>query len=287
MSNQQNTPNRAALEEKVRLVEQLKVENAHRDARATRPLTQTLDTQKRELASALAYLDKLAKEHEAKLSQLRALNTPQAQAEIKAIETKLNLYTTVRGAAGNFEASLNATDPAALATAALTMRLAEAELVVANAKLVIEEQMPSISIVKAALGQPAKLAPAQTPIANQLKARLKGNAALNQQVNAALHFYQDALTCLQQEERSLIQFKALKGKEAIQFAATTMKVSSLAGKINQLRNLHTSFAMDPALKQLFPAPVEVTVPQLPPGVNPQKAKAKPLTGILRDILGLK
>lgn len=286
MSNQQSTPNRAALEEKMRRAEQLKTENAAREARATKPLVNTLETQKRELASALAYLDKLAKEYEARLPQLKAANTPQSQAEIKSIEMKLNLYKTVRGAAGSFEESINATDPAALASAALTMRLAEAELVVANAKMVLEEQTPSINILRAALGQPVRLAPPQMPAVNQLKARLGANAALSQQANAAIHFYQDALTCMQQEDRSLAHFKTLKGKEALQFAATSMKVSSLAGKINQLRNLHTAFAVDPVLKQLFPAPLDVEIPQLPPGVNPQKAKAKPLTGILKDILGI-
>ena len=285
MSNRAGAPSSAEVEEKKRLAEKLKAEKAAKE-KAIQDLEQQLKAHKHEVASALAYLDKLAKEHEGKLAELKAANTPDAKAQIQRIEAKLALYRTVRSAAGRFEESMGTGNLATFATTALSLRIAEGEAVIANAKLVLGDMTGSIEVLKSAIGQPAKVAPNQMPVVNPIKARLKASPALGQQVNAAIHFYQEAQSSAAQEELHLNQLRGMQGKEAVQFAASTMKISQLAGKINNLRNLYQTFATEPAIKPLFPEPIEIEIPRLPAGVKPQKGPAKPLTGILMDILGL-
>lgn len=282
---QRQAPTSPELEEKKRLVEKLKADKAAKE-KAIKDLENSLVAQKQEVTEALHYLDKLAKEQQDKLNALRASKDPKAQAMIAGLESKLALYKTVRGAAGKFEESMGTGNLKTFTATALVLRLAEGEAVVANAKLVLEDLVPSINVLKAVLGQPAKLGPEHAQLVPQIKARLKVNPALNQQLNAAIHFFMEAEAASKQEEVNLQTLRGMQGKEAVQFAANTMKISSLAGKINNLRNLHQSFSKEPLVKSLFPEQVEIEIPKLPPGFNTQKTQAKPLTGILMDILGI-
>jgi len=282
---QRQAPSSPELEEKRRLVEKLKAERATKE-KAIKDLENSLLSQKQEVTAALHYLDKLAKDQQDKLTALRQTNDPKNAPMIKSLETKLGLYKTVRAAAGKFEDSMGTGNLKTFTATAIILRMAEGEAVVANAKLVLEDLEPSINVLKAVVGQPAKLSPAHNQLVPQIKARLKVNPALNQQLNAAVHFFQEAAVASQQEEGHLATLRGMTGKEAVQYAANTMKISSLAGKINNLRNLHQTFSKEPLVKQLFPEPIEIEIPKLPPGFNTQKAQAKPLTGILMDILGL-
>lgn len=282
---QRQAPSSPELDEKRRLVEKLKAERATKE-KAIKDLENSLVAQKQEVTAALHYLDKLAKEQQDKLTALRQSNDPKAQAMIKSLESKLGLYKTVRAAAGKFEESMGTGNLKTFTATALILRLAEGEAVVANAKLVLEDLEPSFNVLKAVLGQPAKVNPEHTQLVQQIKGRLKVNPALNQQLTAAVHFFVEADSSSKQEEVNLQTLRGMQGKEAVQFAANTMKVSSLAGKINNLRNLHQTFTREPLIQGLFPEPVEIEIPKLPPGFNTQKSQAKPLTGILMDILGI-
>lgn len=285
MSNRQGAPTSPELEEKKRLVERLQAEKAAKE-KQIKDLEGNLRAQKQEVTAALHYLDKLAKDHQEKLKELQADKTHKAQAQAKRIEAKLALYKSVRAAAGKFEDTMGTGNLNSFASTALSLRLAESEAVIANAKLVLDDLSESIDVLKSAVGQPVRLAPNLMPAANAIKARVHGNPQLHQQVNAAIHFYQETGTATQQEELNLNTLRGMTGKEAVQFAANTMKISSLAGKVNNLRNLYQTFSKEPAIKPLFPEPIAITIPRLPPGMTTQKNEAKPLTGVLMDLLGL-
>lgn len=282
---QRQAPSSPELDEKRRLVEKLKAERATKE-KAIKDLEGSLVAQKQEVTAALHYLDKLAKEQQSKLDALRQSKDPKAQAMIAGLESKLALYKTVRAAAGKFEESMGTGNLKTFTATALVLRMAEGEAVVANAKLVLEDLQPSLNVLKAVLGQPVRLGPEHAPLVPPIKSRLKVNPALSQQINAAIHFFVEAEAASKQEEVNLATLRGMSGKEAVQFAANTMKISSLAGKINNLRCLHQTFSKEPLVKALFPETVEIEIPKLPPGMSPQKTQGKPLTGILMDILGI-
>ena len=284
-SNADLEEQKKVLEQKKKILEKLQAEKAARDKEISN-LKGQLEAQKQEVGSAMRYLDQLAKEHQAKLETLKKSGNPQAQAEIEMIESKLALYHTVRHAATRVEESAEAKNFASLASSALSLRLAEGEAVIANAKMVLKELTPAMQILRFAVGQPTQLSPVQNSLAIPIENKANSSQSFKQQLTATLHYFQEAENSTTTEEANLGYLKNLGGKEALQFAANTMKISALAGKINNLRNLHQTYGKDPLVKPLFPEPVEVTIPKMPPGMKPQKSPSKPLTGILKDLLGL-
>lgn len=247
----------------------------------------------RELKLRLDYLDQLAREHEAELARLRGdPPSPQRDARIKRIEQKLGFYHAVRSAAAGAEQvganriapnpdAKPGTQPTQRVTVqdVFSMKLIEAQSIVAGARLVIDELQPKMKVIGGVLGKPAQYTPAELTMVNKIKARAKTSPALMQRLQMIFQQFTDAQGAVLTAEKQFEQLKHLSGREALQFLTGTIKAPQLSGKLYHLERLHMEYAGDPDLSKLFPAPQPVHYPTPAPEA-PQEQKVKPKGGLM-------
>ncbi|MBM3267868.1 MAG: hypothetical protein FJZ01_09490 [Candidatus Sericytochromatia bacterium] len=251
----------------------------------------------RELKLRLDYLDQLAKEHEAELNRLRAEPpSPQRDARIRRIDQKLGFYVAVKSAANgaeqvgaarvvpNPEARPGTQGQRVTVQDVFSMKMIEAQSIVAGARLVIDELLPRMKVVGGVLGKPAQYSPAELTMVNKVKARAKASPALMQRLQMIFQQFTDATTALVNAEKQFEQLKHLSGREALQFLTGTIKAPQLSGKLYHLERLHVEYAGDPDLSKLFPAPQPVNYPALS-AEQPAEQKAKPRGGLM-SLFGL-
>jgi hypothetical protein len=272
---------RAELEEKKVLVQQLKQKKAETEKHISN-LQNSISSQRAEIASAIRYMDELARPNLVRLQELRSLGNQAPPAELKRIQSQLDLYTHTREAMVRFEKSMGTTT--SLVEQTVAMRLAEAEIVVASAKMVMvdfaatrQDIQNLLNGAKMSIEDRKRLAPAVD--------RLKKMPILQQRLQAAFHFFSETEQAIRLEDQQVQQLRALQGREALKFASS-LKIGQLTGKVNQIRSLRPSFQAEPLILALFPEWVEVQIPRAKSG-GQESSGSKPFTGMLKELFGLK
>ncbi|HEY9766025.1 MAG TPA: hypothetical protein V6C82_06650 [Chroococcales cyanobacterium] len=257
---------------------------------------QEIQAASRTIKSRLAYMDQMAKQFKDQLKQFNAQPpTPELQVKISRMERKIAAYEVVRRACASLEQTLEAATAdystrqillgkigSASPKETMEFAMAEAELVVINARLMVDDLAPRMRLVQSAMGQPVKLEKTELATVSTLKARINASVELKQRLGTTLQYFQEATAAVAQGEKDLVALKQLTGKEAYVFLGK-MKPQQISGKLYHLERLHQIYAAEPLMANLFPPPEAVTFPS---NTVPDKKGTAPLTGRLLDLFGL-
>lgn len=243
-----------------------------------------------EVRHRMACLDAMAKEAQARLEVLRRqARTPDVQRQISSLEQKLTAYRSVRSAVETSEqlqrspelfkqtGSLSIKD-------ALSLKLSQAEVTVAQGRMQVEEMAASIRLLEACMAlegvrpEPA-LGTVDAARALQLKVRAT-EARFAEHARRILDLHKDMAASLRHAEQQLAKARKLEGMEAYEFLLNEVPIPLLARQLHYLRQLPGTFEGDPDLLGLFPPPQEVRYPE-----RPRSNKRRPVTDRLRLWLG--
>lgn len=250
----------------------------------------------RAVKSRLSYLDQMAAQFKSQLKELKAQPmTPELQVTIAQMERKLAAYEVIHKACASVEKSLEPMMQdysvrqiikAEIKVGTLDWQYAQAEteLLVINARILIDSLAPKMRLIQSALGQPIKLARNELAEVNALKVRVNANPELKQRLGQTVGYFQEALGAVTQGEKDLSALRQLSGGESQAFIQR-MKPQQISGKLYHLERLHIIYAGDPLLSKYFPAPKEVVIPKTG-APQPTKKSTQPLTGRLLDLFGL-
>jgi hypothetical protein len=294
---------RAELEEKRALVEQLKQKKAETEQHIAN-LHQSIQAQRAEINAAILYMDQVAKpsleRYQALVAQGATQPTPEprrgtgaltpppnpaaseANAELKRLRSQIELYTFTREAMIRFERSIgNATS---LVDQTLAMRTAEAEIVLASTRMVLVDYAESRRRILVLLGS-GKVGLEERKQLAPLFDRLTKMPLLKQRLSATLQLFQDIETLVSAEDSQVQRLRQMQGRDALK-VAQGLKLAQISGKVNQLRNLRASFQSEPQMMNLFPEWTDVQIPRAE-AASGERAPTKPFTGRLKELFGFK